>query len=46
MCSEEPNMTEILFNIQTNNQEYWFTQGMLSEELGMTKVLFSIQTSN
>ena len=39
-------MTKVLFNIQTSNKEYQFTQGMLSEEAGMTQVLFNIQTSN
>ena len=39
-------MTKVLFNTQTNNQEYQFTQGMWSEKPGMTKVLFNIQTSN
>ena len=39
-------MTNVLFIIQTSNQEYSFTQGMWSEESSMTKVLFNIQTSN
>ena len=39
MWSEEPGMTKILFNMQTNNTKYQFTQGMWSEEPGMTKIL-------
>ena len=35
-------MTNFLFNIQTSNQEYLFTQSIWSEEPGMTKVLFDI----
>ena len=35
-------MTNVLFNIQTSNQEYLFAQGIWSEEPGMTKVLFNI----
>ena len=35
-------MTKVLFNIQTSNQEYKFSQSMCSEEASMTKV----QTSN
>ena len=46
MWSKEPDMTKVLFNIQTSNQEYQLTQGMWSEEPDMTKVLFNIQTSN
>ena len=42
MWFEEPSMTNVLFNIQTSNQEYLFTQGIWSEEPGMTKVLFNI----
>ena len=36
-------MTKVLFNIQTSNQEYKFTQSMCSEEPGMTKVQASNQ---
>ena len=46
MWFEEPGMTKILFNTQTSNQEYQFTQGMWFEEPGITKVLFNIQISN
>ena len=35
-------MANVLFNIQTSNQEYLFTLGIWSEEPGMTKVLFNI----
>ena len=35
-------MTKVLFNSQTSNQEYKFSQSMCSEEASMTKV----QTSN
>ena len=46
MWFEEPSMTNVLFSIQTNNQEYLFTHGIWSEEPGMTKVLFNIYISN
>ena len=46
MWSEKLDMTKVLFNIQTSNQGYKFTQSMCSEEPGMTKVLFHIQTRN
>ena len=46
MWSEEPGTTKILFNIQTSNKEYQFTQGIWSEDPDMTKILFNIQTSN
>ena len=42
MWFEEPSMTNVLFSIQTSNQEYLFTHGIWSEEPGMTKVLFNI----
>ena len=34
-------MTKVLFNTQTNNKKYQFTQGMRFEESGMTKILFN-----
>ena len=46
MWFEEPSMTNVLFSIQTSNQEYLFTHGIWSEEPGMTKVLFNIYISN
>ena len=46
MWSVESNMTKVLFNIQTCNKQYLFTEGIRSEEPGMTNVLFIIQTSN
>ena len=39
-------MTNVLFHIETGNQEYEFTQGMWSEESSMTKVLYNIETCN
>ena len=36
-------MTKVLFNIQTSNQEYKFTQSMCVEEPGTTKVQISNQ---
>ena len=39
-------MIKVLFNTQTNNLKYQFTQGIWSEEAGMTKLLFDTQQNN
>ena len=41
MWFKEPDITEILFNIQKNTRECYFTQVMWFEESGMAEVLFN-----
>ena len=39
--SEEPDITEVLFNTQIDITKYRFTQSIWSEEPGTAKVLFT-----